>query len=381
MFKKWLEKFGSAHLGVLFGSVAVGLALWFTWLWWVGGWAHGEMVRKIAADTPPAATAPAPPLPTASAAASGAAPAPAMATASAPEPAASAPDREKKFAELGQTGDFFGGLNTLLTALAGAIVFWAGYLQKEQLNQARRDAIVAQEEAAAERATRKRQEFESLFFQVLALTRELMERVETPPLVPKRSGQFASEPKKLPARKGAAALDNFASRIGLHRNQVDGDMARFKELVWRYGTSVYNVAPSALGPYFRMLYQLFKLVDESGLDEEHQIRYANIARAQISEGAVLLLALNGWGPYGYKFVPLIEKFGLLEHMHPKYRDAHRERLEWAYRPRAFLGKTARALPGNEWSPTPLHPQFMQPQNPWGGAPPESDNEVPEGDVG
>jgi len=75
--------------------------------------------------------------------------------------AASAPDdrdRDHAFTELGLAGDAFGGLNALLTAIAGVFVAWAGTLQRLALQQ-------AQAEADEERAACRRQQFESLFFQ------------------------------------------------------------------------------------------------------------------------------------------------------------------------------------------------------------------------
>lgn len=68
---------------------------------------------------------------------------------------------------------------------------------------------------------------------------------------------------------------------------------RLGVLVSNFLTSVYDKRPSAFGPYFRLLYQTFKYIHESPLTAAEQIRYANIARGQISEGAVLLLALSG----------------------------------------------------------------------------------------
>ena len=38
-------------------------------------------------------------------------------------------ERGTMFTELGQTGDSFGSLNALLTAIAGALVFWAGFMR------------------------------------------------------------------------------------------------------------------------------------------------------------------------------------------------------------------------------------------------------------
>lgn len=255
-------------------------------------------------------------------------------------------ERGAMFTELGQTGDSFGSLNALLTAIAGALVFWAGFMQHQTLKQAR-------EEAQKERASRQIQEFESLFFRLLELTATAVERIEGP------------KPKDVPGQplsrhKGTRALDSLArslyEAVGSHR----GDHADLQQilaaLVERYLTVVYDRQPSAFGPYLRLLYQTFDHIANSGLTEHQKIRYANIARGQISEGAVLLLALNGLTPYGYKFVPLIEKFGLLEHLHRRYRVPFLSALGLGYRPRAFLGSKDRATPGNEWHDDPLLPE-------------------------
>lgn len=64
--------------------------------------------------------------------------------------------RTSYFAELGQTGDAFGGLNSLLTAIAGALVFSAGFLQYIALKEARANAIQSNRMAEATlRATQR----------------------------------------------------------------------------------------------------------------------------------------------------------------------------------------------------------------------------------
>ncbi len=263
-----------------------------------------------------------------------------------PRPPPPITDRGARFAELGQTGDSFGGLNALLTAVAGALVFWAGFMQHQTLKQVR-------EQAKAERAYRQFQEFESLLFRLLELTATTVERIEGP----KRKGDSAGS---LPRHKGTRALDSLSrslfDSVGSHRgNQVDAQHL-LGALVGGYLTEIYDRQPSAFGPYLRLLYQTFKHIAESPLSEQQQIRYANIARGQISEGAVLLLALNGLTPNGYKFVPLIEKFGLLEHLHRRYRTEYEAALSLGYRRRAFLGSQERATHCNEWREKPLLPQ-------------------------
>lgn len=127
--------------------------------------------------------------------------------------------------------------------------------------------------------------------------------------------------------------------------------ANIRNLVQSYRKHVYDANPSSFGPYFRLLFQTFKHVAESSLEEREKIQYANIARGQISEGAVLLLALNGLTPYGHRFIRYIEEFGLLEHMHTKYLKDYGEGLHIGYRQRAFLGSTERE--GHSLEATPL----------------------------
>lgn len=266
-------------------------------------------------------------------------------TASNPKVAAPAPapDQAQLFSELGQTGDSFGGLNTLFTAIGGAVVAWAGHLQHIALKEAR-------SEAKEERASRKRQEFEALFFRLLELNAEVAERV-------RRKGSqvekgSSSEIASSAEHRGTRALESYAATLynsvplADSSSQAGGNLAqdlragdikveKLHSLVKKFVCDVYDSQPSAFGPYFRTLYQTFKYISESGLAEEEQIRYANIARAQISEGAALLLALNGLTMQGRNFARFIEKFGLLEHLHRRYKTDLKSILTLGLRERAF----------------------------------------------
>ena len=331
-----VKVFMAEHPLVLLPVVVVlAVAVWFAWLsCWMDG-AHSIAVQGMPKPAPVAASAPAIGL------------------------EAAAQQRALYFAEIGQTGDSFGGLNALLTGIAGAPVFWAGFMQYLTLVETREEGKRAKLVELAEKKARQKQEFESLFFRMLDLTRDITERIETPPM---NGAAFAVVPgegmayRKVPGRKGTAALENFAWRVAGGWQKPEDNGLTFGRLVTRFKKKVYERAPSAMGPYFRLLYQTFKLIDESRLDAEDKITYSNIARGQISEGAVQLLALNGWGLYGRKFVPLIEKFGLLEHLHPDYRRAYEGALLTGYRKRAFLGSKERAQAGNEWDSEPLLPE-------------------------
>ena len=307
-------------LGVV---LIIAIALWMLWLYGGMDFAHQTILSRVAPVASPAA-----------------------ATSVAPGSNARAPvvtpmitQRGTMFSELGQTGDSFGALNALLTAIAGALVFWAGFMQHQSLKQAR-------EAAMSEQIYRKTQEFESLFFRLLELTSTAVQRIE--------AGRRNNEQQE---RHGTRALDSLAWRlfgyVGQHRGNHPDPKKLLEAIVKGYLIEVYARQPSAFGPYLRLLYQTFKHISESGLSEEQQIRYANIARGQISDGAILLLAANGLTHIGAKFVPLIEKFGLLEHMHRRYLDQFEVALLIGYRRRAFLGSRERSMPGNEWHEQPL----------------------------
>ena len=243
-------------------------------------------------------------------------------------------------AELGQVGDSFGALNTLFAGMAGAFVAWAGYLQHLQLRQVRRAYD-------AERLSRKKQEFESIFFKMLELSRDLAGRVE--------DISFQQRETSTPKPNGFAALDARAAAIAdkVKSSWQSNPEFRASVLVISYKGYIYNKQPSALGPYFRLLFQIFQTISEAGLKPEDERRYANIARGQLSEGAVLLLALNGLTAVGHDFIPLIERFGLLEHMHRRYRQYYEEALRTGYRASAFLGSAERKA----------HPIEVRPLNP------------------
>jgi Putative phage abortive infection protein len=308
-YKAWLDRVPSWLVFVL--SLAFALVVWFWWLTIGIGVAH----KQVVAFAPPQASVSA--------------------------SATSAPDRAAMMAELGLSGDAFGGANAFFAAVAGGLVLWAGVIQSRSLNEARaatRQARAAYEE---ERRFNRREQVSSTFFQMLALCRELVERID--------NGLKADA-----NRTGAAALDHFAHELDRRLDErgisVTQEESQAAHIATTYIGTVYDAHPSQLGPYFRLLFQTFKLLAESELDDATQIQLANVARGQISEGAVLLMAANGLTERGFKFIPLIEKFGLLEHMHAKYRNKYKKGLLHGFRQRAFMGSKERS--SYQWELTP-----------------------------
>lgn len=235
---------------------------------------------------------------------------------------------------LGQFGDAFGGLNALFTALAFAVIFWSGFLQRRDLN-----ATLKMQER--QHKSLSRQAFEATFFKLLQLSRDITDGIKS------AEGN----------RVGARELDSWAEGLRfsetivgvIQQSDLVSQEGRLDVLVSAavvYEEQIYRKHASALGPYFRSLFQTFKYIDEVPselLGAEEKAIYLNIARGQISDSAVLLLAMNGLTVKGEQFVKYIEQYGLLEHMHAEHLALFREPLGVFYRSTAFLGSKERVV--------------------------------------
>ena len=293
---------------LVFGlSLSGALFAWFAWTRWGLAWGHGLVAQSMHVGNADITAA--------------------SSSASVAASAASAPHRDV-LNEISQTGQAYGGGSALFAAIAGGLVFWAGFMQARALKESR--------------AAYAHQQFESTFFELLKLTRELQERFKT------HGEDFRDHTKEFisaPEREGAEALDSFAASIvGRYKATVTpplSDLEMARGLVQDF-SKIYSKRPSAFGPYFRAMYQTFKHIADSTLDLDDKKRFANIARGQVSEGAVFLLALNGLTEIGSNFIRYIEEFGLLEHMHRRYRARFEPALLVGFHQRAFMGSSERS---------------------------------------
>ncbi|MEO7548907.1 MAG: putative phage abortive infection protein, partial [Ramlibacter sp.] len=144
---------------------------------------------------------------------------------------------------------------------------------------------------------------------------------------------------ELPRRTRFSGLDSHARKIfdTVPASAYQGTTEQLLEHLMKSFFKTTGVRPSMFGRYFRVLRELFSHIASSSVPSALQERYANIARSQISDGAVLLVAAYGLTPEGHSFAPLIERFGLLQHMHRRYRELLGPAIALAYRPTAFEG--------------------------------------------
>lgn len=240
----------------------------------------------------------------------------------------------------GEFGDWFGSINALFTALAFGAVAWSALIQRKEMKLQReemamqRDVLLLQknelalqrkalddqrEEMAEQRKVFAQQTFEATFFQMLAQCREELRKLDVSNAVGAIWGHV---------------FDDYQRGNVVYKLECD--------LIGRlYEERVYARQSDVLGPYFRTLYHLFKLIDrQTTLDDQRRREYANIARAHLSGNIVFVLAVNGCSEFGKGFRPLIEKYGLLKHIeYPKESTAEfaRRHVEPCYADFAFRG--------------------------------------------
>lgn len=207
-------------------------------------------------------------------------------------------------AEQGQFGDTFGVLNALFSGLAFVGVAAAVWFQMKELSEVQTQAI--------------QQSFESKFFGMLELHHEIV-------------SQMTYNEGRVDAATGRRVFSGMyaayaASRMGLHgTNDISKQEAK---LVYE---NFYNSNSAYLGHYFRNLYRIVKLIDDSKVDDKKT--YSGIVRAQLSRDELRLLFYNGFSFRGDKFERLIEKYALMEHL--PVADLYRQTDFAFYRREAF----------------------------------------------
>ena len=271
-----------------------------------------------------------------------------------PDESSSVSERLPRLERLGQAGDSYGSFNALVGVLTVVLLFLASAIQWTALKESR-------ENFDQQRIHIDRQNFEDHFFRLLELSRQLGEEFH---------GKFCNATDGERELRGFEALNAFASKVSenitssktsltleaesnfrsrgyTHKNNPElkvyecltpvGNFALdLYRLVNAYRLFAYEEQPSVFGPYMRVLYRVFVHIDRSVILDDEKKDFIKIATATIPEGAVFLLALNGLTSFARNtFHPLIERFGLLEHMHAKYRNSYASSLYLAYSKTAF----------------------------------------------
>lgn len=188
------------------------------------------------------------------------------------------PITELSIAKAGTFGDSFGALTSLFTGLGLACVITTIYLQNIEIKKNQEDL--------------QRQQFEGVFFQLLRLHSDIIASMEL------NTNNQA---------KGRQCFSYYIKELEGKMQSCDNAPGRFNG----FYNCFYNKHQATLGNYFRLLYNIVKLVKRTdGIDKYF---YTNLVRAQLSSDELKLIFYNCLSTWGIeKFKPLIEEFALLK---------------------------------------------------------------------
>ncbi|TWU22234.1 hypothetical protein Pla52o_32900 [Novipirellula galeiformis] len=236
----------------------------------------------------------------------------------------------------GEFGDMFGAANALFSGLALLGVVIAIILQSQELALQRQELRETREVLKEQRNEMKlqnaafgKQQFESMFFQMVSLHNQIVNDLDTPKSTVKFAKAMTKVFQRNTGQNSGDTESNFTTEIVRGRDvfEVFYEQLRLQTRGLESETqtpdgrghfdgeydSFYQDHSSDLGHYFRNLYTIVKYADEHGGGTAQT--YVNILRAQLSAYELALLFYNCTCGLGVIcFAPLVEKYALLEHM-------------------------------------------------------------------
>ena len=210
-----------------------------------------------------------------------------------------------KATELGQLGDFFGGLlNPLVSALTLFVAINVWRLQKDELELTRNELAQTKAVMKDQAKTVEQQRAEARFFDLLNIYQLTLGNLSTPTL-PK----YINEPVVVLSGRSAFPylFDHTICYFFEERNPENSGNVLSVQKQWAYQSA-------KIDHYFRTVFMLLREAEET-LGKEHHYRYVKMFRAQLSREELVLLAFNMlFGGEGKKMQKIALKYGILKHL-------------------------------------------------------------------
>ena len=238
----------------------------------------------------------------------------------------------------GLFGDMFGGINALFAGLALAGVVVAIILQRQELNNQKR-------EFEKQDKTSQIQRFELTFFNMLTLLSEIQNSLhyKKTELIAMSKGFNSSAMtetiQKISTEKSGREVFSFFREKLLQqlKSAPEADTA-FKVEIQNFIFNKPVEANIQLGYYFKNVYTILKYIKiEECLTFLEKRKYSNILRAQLSYDELFLLMCNSaYNEDFFLFKLLLEKYSILKHFYLAIDDDKvRAKLEEDFQGRAF----------------------------------------------
>ena len=223
----------------------------------------------------------------------------------------------------GQWGDFFGGtLNPLLTFLTFVGLLFTIFLQQRELNLSRDELALTREELKrssdaleSQNESLVQQRFETTLFNMISLLNEIINSMDV-----KYPGSDTSYHGRDCFKFFESKLNDFYDYRSWNDDPVyepgfgNDDMIEYPhddERIMESYKLLYNRFNSDLGHYFRVLYNIFKFINQSSYKNPI---YGKILRAQLSNQELLIIFYNCSSEYGRNFREPSSVFALFDNL-------------------------------------------------------------------
>lgn len=226
-----------------------------------------------------------------------------------------------KFAQLGPIGDLLSGSSMPFITFATLILVYLTYKSQSEEFKMTRNLVEKQNE------TSEKQRFENTFFSLLSLHHEIVNAIKHKDEKSQKEydgrkyffeayGLFyeiytynrniQNQPIYIPEKELDETTFNYRkSKIGT----TEESLLKFSYEIF------YDDHQENIGHYFRNLYHLLRLINESCLVNIEKLSYSKILGAQLSSYELVLLFYNCWVGHGSEhFKPMIFKYGMLDNM-------------------------------------------------------------------
>ncbi len=193
--------------------------------------------------------------------------------------------------EYDKLGQFISGI----TSPIAIILLYLTYTSQKEELKASKNILEKQNK------TLEKQQFESKLFSLIDIYNEIMKSFSK-----EDSGKtfFAKIKEELHKDYESYAQPEYSEH------------AQYPSGARDYKTYYFNHKDN-LAHYFRVLYRIFKFIDDYPtdiLDEKEKWFYTKTVRSQLSEGELFILFYNAFSDYGENFKDLIERYNLLKHL-------------------------------------------------------------------
>lgn len=242
----------------------------------------------------------------------------------------------------GTAGDMFGGITALFSGLAFAGLVTTLFMQRKELELQRKELRQTREVFSVQR-------FENTFFGLIRLFNEHINSIEE--TYSSRSVRDGTNAKTV--LKGRAALVLIATHLPKpNEDIIDGSdnfgepikkgnrTKPFDEMISEYESMFDKYLDSNLGPYFRLIYNILRHVEntkfseDTSADERAKLVYSKILRAHLNSSEAKLLMFNCVSIHGRGLKKWVEKHSMLKHITRDQYKANKVIVD-VYEPVAF----------------------------------------------